>query len=445
MLRSLAAGSTLLPGIISHLMADSGVSANPLAPKPGHFPAKTKRVIFCYMSGGTSHVDSFDYKPKLIADNGKKYKYDFLSAPRWQFSANSKCGTMVSDLFPHIRSVMDEVCLIKSMKTDIPNHPEAVMGLHGGSVRFPRPSIGSWITYGLGTENQNLPAFMVLAPEMPYTGSQVWDSSFLPAYYQGVRVNPGGEPIPNMTPSDLPEIQELKLGMIDVFNRRHLMTHGNDKYLAARIKTFETAFGMQTHAPEVFDLSKESDATLKLYGLERGSTKGFAWQCLMARRLAERGVRFIELIDIGTLQLVNWDAHADMKTHIPLAKNVDQPIAALIRDLKSRGMLDETLVVWTTEFGRRPGDIIPNQAGRAHHANVYSSWLAGGGIKPGITYGESDDYGFEVTKNECHVHDFQATILNQMGLDHTKLIYRHDGRDYRLTDVSGRVIKEIIA
>lgn len=443
-IRSMVGASALLPGIMSQLMAQSSAD-NPLAPKPGHFPAKAKRVIFMCMSGGVSHVDTFDYKPKLIADNGKRFKKDYLSGPRWNYSPNAKCGTMVSDLFPNVRSVMDEICLIKSMKNDFPNHTEGTMGLHGGNVRFPRPSIGSWVSYGLGTENQNLPAFIVLAPEMPYSGSLAWDSLFLPAVYQGVRVIPGGEPVPDVKPRDLPEIQDLKLGMAEVFNRQFLAEHDNDNVLAARMKTFETAFGMQKEAPEAFDTSKESDATLKLYGLERGSTSGFAWQCLVARRLAERGVRFVELIDVGTLQLVNWDAHADMKTHIPLAKNVDQPIAALIKDLKSRGMLDETLLVWSTEFGRRPGDVQPEMLGRGHHARVYSSWLAGGGIKGGITYGESDDYGYEIAKDECHIHDFQATILNQMGLDHTKLTYRHDGRDYRLTDVSGHVVRDILA
>lgn len=441
-LRSLAGASTLLPGMLSELMA----AQNPASPsaKPGHFPAKAKRVIFLYMSGGVSHVDTFDHKPKLIADHGKLYGKDYLSAPRWKFSPNPHNGVMVSDLFPHMRSIMHEVCLIKSMKNDHNNHQQAVMGLHGGSVMFARPSMGSWISYGLGTVNQNLPAFIVLAPEMPYTGSLVWDSVFLPASHQGTHVTPGGEPIPNMTRREPAGVQDLKLGLVNMFNKRHLAERDGDNFLAARIKSFETAFGMQNQAPEAFDVSKESDETLKLYGLERGSTKGFAWQCLVARRLAERGVRFIELIDIGSLQLKNWDAHADMRTHIPLALNVDQAITGLIHDLKGRGMLDETLVVWTSEFGRKPGDSLPAEKGRGHHATAYSSWLAGGGVKPGITYGESDDYGYVAAKDQCHVHDFQATILNQMGLDHTKLTYRHDGRDFRLTDVEGHVIREIL-
>jgi len=446
--KSLASASLLLPGMMHELLAQTASQttdpANPLAAKAPMFPAKAKRVIFLYMSGGASHVDTFDYKPKLIRDTGKSYKGDFLSAPRWDFKRYAKCDTMVSSLFPHVGSMMDEICVINSMKNDFPNHVQAVMGLHGGSVVQQRPSMGSWISYGLGTVNTNLPSFMVLASEMPYGGSLVWDANFLPACHEGVHVDNPTEPIQNMIPTDLREVQDKELGLINYFNTKHESTRESDRMLAARIKSFETAHGMQVQAPEAFDLTKETDATLAMYGLERGSTKGFAWQCLMARRLAERGVRFIELIDIGSLQLVNWDAHADMQTHVPLARNVDQPIAALLKDLKSRGMLDETLVVWSTEFGRTPGDPNPQAKGRAHHASCYSSWMAGGGIKGGITYGSSDDYGYEIAQNECHVHDLHATMLNQLGIDHTKLTYRHAGRDYRLTDVSGHVIKDIL-
>lgn len=445
-IQSLACSSFLLPGLIHELLAQTGApSDNPLAAKPPMFAAKAKRVIFLYMSGGASHVDTWDYKPKLLADSGKPYKGDYLSAPRWEFKRHGKSGTPVSALFPHIGECVDDLCVINSMRNDFPNHVQAVMGLHGGSVVQQRPSMGSWVSYGLGTENLNLPSFIVLAPEMPYGGTLAWDANFLPACHEGVHVMPGAEAIPNITPRALPEIQEQELGLIDFFNRRHAASRDADSNLAARIKTFETAHGMQMQAPEVFDLSRETDATLKLYGLERGSTQGFAWQCLMARRLAERGVRFIELVDIGSNQLVNWDAHADMQTHVPLARNVDQPIAALIKDLKSRGMFDETLIVWSTEFGRRPGDLNPKAKGRTHHAKVYSSWMAGGGVKGGITYGASDDYGYEIADNECHVHDLHATMLHLLGVDHTRLTYRHAGRDYRLTDVAGRVIKDILA
>jgi uncharacterized protein (DUF1501 family) len=255
---------------------------------------------------------------------------------------------------------------------------------------------------------------------------------------------PGAEPVANIRRLAASEhLQEMELGLLAKMNRRHLDSHPNDPLLAARMKSFETAFGMQAEMPEVFDLSKETEATIELYGLERGSTKGFAWQCLVARRLAERGVRFVELIDTGASN--NWDAHGDMNTFVPLAKNVDQPIAGLLKDLKQRGMLNDTLVVWTTEFGRTPFNSAADAKGREHHHWVFSSWLAGAGVKGGITYGQSDDYGINVGKDPVHVHDFHATILHLMGLDHERLTYRHSGRDYRLTDVFGRVVKEILA
>lgn len=450
-IRSLIGGSLLLPGILADLLAaeeSRQTGLNPLAPRQPHFPAKAKRVILLYMTGGLSHVDSFDPKPKLFADHGKTITTRrgdrYLSRPKWDFKPRGKCGTEISELFSHIGECADDLCVIRSMKNDHNDHFEATLGIHTGSVTFARPSIGSWVSYGLGTENQNLPSFLVLAPKLPYAGGQVWGSDFLPAVHQGTRILPGSEPIPNVTRRTvLPELQEMELGLLDFFNRKHLARREGDPLLAARIKSFETAFGMQQEAPEAFDLSKESEATLKLYGLERGTAEGFAWQCLVARRLAERGVRFIELIDTGASN--NWDAHGDLQTYLPLAKNVDQPIAGLLKDLKSRGMLEETLVVWTTEFGRTSFVDNPDKNGREHHSGVYSSWLAGGGVKGGISYGKSDDYGIEVASNLVHVHDFHATILHLLGLDHTKLTFRHAGRDFRLTDVHGRVIDDIIA
>src|SRR5258708_39585934 len=357
MVRSLVSGSLVLPGIISQLLADESRNAsNPLAPRAPHFPGKAKRVIFLYMTGGVSHMDSFDPKPKLTAASeeasktGKGPKY---LRPLWDFKPGGQCGTEVRDLFPQIVDCVDDICLIRSMHGDHNDHFQATLGIHTGSVSFARPSVGSWVSYGLGTENQNLPSFVVLAPDLPYAGSQVWSSDFLTACHQGTRVVAGVEPIPALIRrSPSAQIQELELGLLDRFNRKHHQQRGADPVLAARMKSFETAFGMQKEMPEVLDLSKETDATLALYGLERGSTHGFAWQCLVARRMVERGVRFIELIDIGSHD--NWDAHADMQTHAPLAKNVDQPIAGLLNDLKSRGMLDDTLVMWTTEFGRTP-------------------------------------------------------------------------------------------
>ncbi len=456
-LRSMIGGSMLLPGIVSQLLAEDAAPshpADPLAPKPTHFPPKAKRVIFLYMSGGVSHVDSWDPKPRLFADAGKTvpvnefqgrkgdYKM-FLKRPQWEFAPHGQCGTEVTSLFPHLAECVDELCVIRSMKSDHTNHYEATLGIHTGSFTFARPSIGSWVSYGLGTVNCNLPSFVVIAPQSPYAGGQVWGSDFLPGAHQGTLVVPGPEPVANIQRrAASSRLQEIELGAMAKLNQRHLASRFDDPLLTARIKSFETAFGMQAEMPEVFDLAKEDDATLKLYGLERGSTKGFAWQCLVARRLAERGVRFVELIDVGSSS--NWDAHGDMLTHAPLAKNIDQPIAGLLRDLKQRGMLDETLVVWTTEFGRTPFNSAAGAAGREHHHWVFSSWLAGAGVKPGITYGESDEYGINVGKDPVHVHDFHATILHLMGLDHERLTYRHTGRDYRLTDVHGRVVREIL-
>ncbi|MGH9631884.1 MAG: DUF1501 domain-containing protein [Bryobacteraceae bacterium] len=444
-IRSLIGGGMLLPGILANLLAaDSSGSGGPLSPKEPHFEPKAKRIIWLFMTGGVSHVDTWDPKPKLIADDGNKHANGkFLCRPKWQFKPHGQCGTEVSEIFPHMASCVDDLCVIRSMKNDHGDHFEASLGIHTGSVTFARPSIGSWVSYGLGTFNQNLPSFVVLAPHLPYAGGQVWGSDFLPAVHQGTRIVPGAEPIPNMTRRAVdPQLQEMELGLLEFFNQRHLAAHEADPALAARIKSFETAFGMQTEAPEVFDLSQESDATLQLYGLERGATTGFAWQCIVARRLAERGVRFIELIDTGASN--NWDAHGDMETHIPLAKNVDQPIAGLVKDLKSRGMLEDTLVVWTTEFGRTPYHAVKDAKGREHHAKAYSSWLAGAGVKGGMTYGESDEYGIEVASNLMHIHDFHATILHLLGMDHTKLTFRHAGRDFRLTDVHGTVIKDIL-
>ncbi|MFM8253104.1 MAG: DUF1501 domain-containing protein [Planctomycetota bacterium] len=469
LMRSLVGGSLIFPSLVRQLAAEDNAGAggpnsasgansallDPLAPKPSHFPAKAKRVIFLFMSGGVSHVESFDPKPKLVADAGKKIPIHefqgrkgefqmYLKRPHWEFKPHGQSGIEVSSLFPHIARCVDDLCVIRSMKSNHTNHYEATLGIHTGSFTFARPSMGSWLSYGLGTENRNLPSFVVIAPQTPYAGGQVWGSDFLPGSHQGTRVVPGAEPVANIQRRVASNrLQELELQAMANMNRRHQAARANDTQLAARMKTFETAFGMQAEMPEVFDLTRETDETLNLYGLPRGSTQGFAWQCLIARRLAERGVRFIELIDVGSSN--NWDAHGDMDTHLPLAKNVDQPIAGLLQDLKRLGMLDDTLVVWTSEFGRTPFNADANAKGREHHHWVYSSWLAGAGVKPGMTYGESDEYGIDVGSNEVHVHDFHATILHLMGLDHTRLTYRHSGRDYRLTDVHGKVVQPILA
>jgi hypothetical protein len=449
-LRSLAGAGTLLPGLLSRLLADEA-SGDPLAPKPTHFTPKAKHVIFLFAQGGVSQLDTFDHKPDLYRDDGKTLmvtggglsrEKKKLLRPLFDFRPGGTCGTMISDLFPHLRALADDLAVIRSMKSDDNEHYQATLAIHTGSFFFSRPSMGSWLSYGLGTLNRNLPSFMVIAPHLPYAGSQVWSNDFLPAYHQGTRVVPGAEPIPNLARrSSRPGLQEMELGLAAAFDRAHLKDNGDDTNLAARIRTYETAFHMQTEAPEAFDLSKESDETLALYGLKRGAIQGYGWQALVARRLVERGVRFIELIDVGSSN--NWDQHSDMPQHAKLARAVDQPIAGLLTDLKRRGLLDETLVVWTTEFGRTPGEDGPK--GRGHHGACFSSWMAGGGTKGGIAYGKTDETSSCVAEHRVHVHDFHATILHLMGLDHTRLTYRHAGRDFRLTDVHGEVVRPLLA
>ena len=448
-------------GIALHAMladelhaANASTSSDPLTPKKPPKTGKAKRVIFLYMTGGVSHVDSFDHKPDLIANHGKTVTVDnwqgklgeftrYLKQPNWKFRPGGASGAMVSDLFPHIRGVVDDLCIIRSMESDHTNHYESTLGMHCGSWTFARPSLGAWVSYGLGTVNQNLPSFMVIAPQAPYAGPQTWGSDFLPGAHQGTWIIPGSDPVPNIRPRvPTSGLQELELKLLAKANARHLKDRTVDPDLEARIRSFETAFGMQREAPEAVDLSEETQATLDMYGLTPGQTSGFGWQCLVARRLAERGVRFVELIDVGAAN--NWDAHGDIATHSPLARNVDQPIAALLNDLKQRGMLEETLVVWTTEFGRTPYHEKAGHAGREHHHQVFSSWMAGGGIKGGTVYGASDEHGISVAEDRVHVHDFHATILHQLGANHEQLTFRHAGRDYRLTDVHGEVVEDIL-
>ncbi|MEC7696259.1 MAG: DUF1501 domain-containing protein [Planctomycetota bacterium] len=446
MIRSLAAGGLLLPGMLSELLSEQALGASdPLTPKKPHHAPRAKRVIFLYMTGGVSHIDSFDPKPELrryhdekVADPG------YCKGADWKFSRYGDCGLEVSELFPEIGSLADRIGLIRSMWTDNNDHFGASIAIHTGSSNFNRPSMGSWVSYGLGSESQNLPSFMVISPGLPYGGGQVWGSDFLPVVHQGTRLRPVAEPIPNMRPLASRSLQQTELDMLGYLNRQHLVGRETDPNLAARIRSFETAFGMQNAAPEVFDLSGETEETHALYGLEPGSRDSFAWQCLVARRLAERGVRFIELIDTDSNSGNNWDTHGKMARYNQLARNVDRPIAALVKDLDRRGMLEDTLVVWTTEFGRNP--FAPNKGatGRGHHRHAFSTWMAGGGIRGGMVYGKTDQWGNHVVEDKVTVHDLHATILHQLGMDHTQLTYRHAGRDYRLTDVHGRVVRELI-
>ncbi|MEQ9410741.1 MAG: DUF1501 domain-containing protein [Fuerstiella sp.] len=453
MLRSSVAGSMLLPGIVEQLLADDG---DPLAARQPHFPAAAKRVIFLFMTGGVSHVDTWDPKPSLTRDHGKEIKADhpeikdrpgyeriYLKRPQWEFSPHGRCGTEVSTLFPETANCVDDIALIRSMHTSHSNHYNATLGMHTGSFSFARPSLGSWVSYGLGTMNRNLPGFVVIAPKQTYAGTQVYASDFLPGAHQGTLVVPGQTPVANVAPRISEHRQKLELATLHAMNERHLRSRGTDAVLAARMQSFETAFGMQMAVPEAFDFAKESDATLSRYGLQRDQTTGFGWQCLAARRLVERGVRFVELIDTGSSG--NWDAHGDMMSHVGLAKNVDRPIAGLLQDLRQSGMLEDTLVVWTTEFGRTPFNNTADAKGREHHPWAFSSWMAGAGIKPGIVHGATDEYGLRAVEKPVHVHDFHATILHLMGFDHERLTYRHAGRDYRLTDVKGEVVRDILA
>ena len=445
-------GALALAGLWDELQA---APSDPLASQSGHFPAKADRVIFLYATGGVSHVDTFDRKPQLLRDHGKAItasrwlnkpgKFErFLSKPHWDFKQYGQSGLWVSDLFPHLGGVIDDVCMLNAMHCDSDGHDKATLAAHTGSAQFARPSAGAWVSYGLGTENRNLPSFMVISPAAPYAGAQTWGSDFLPACHQGTHVIPGNDPLPNLKPSaPAAELQAMELSLLGKLNRNHFEHRAADQALDARIRSFETAFGMQREAPEAFDLSGETDATLKLYGLKRGTTTGFGWQCLVARRLAERGVRFLELIDVGSS--ANWDSHGNMADHERLARAVDQPIAGLLTDLKQRGMLERTLVVWTTEFGRTPFHQQANHPGREHHNLCFSSWMAGGGVKGGFVHGKSDEYGIQPAEGAVHTHDLHATMLHLLGINHERLTYRYAGRDFRLTDVAGEVVHPIIA
>lgn len=445
-LRSLFSGSLLMPGVLSELLAADDTPAdfsNPTEPREPHTKPRAKSVIFIYATGGVSHIDTFDPKPMTKGRDGSGK--DKLMGNLFGAKPNDKCGTEVSNLFPHVRGVMDDICVIRSMKASHFDHSEATLGMHTGSPTFARPSMGSWVSYGLGTFNQNLPSFMVIAPHLPYGGTQVYASDFLPAVHQGTRVFPGSNPIPNLnSPGASRDLQGLEFDLVRSLNQKHFREREHDSALSARIKSFETAFQMQRSAPEAFDVDREPEHIRKLYGLDR-KTKGpgadFGWQCLVARRLAERGVRFIELIDTGSRP--NWDSHGDMNEHKDLAYNVDQPTAALITDLKQRGMLKDTIVLWATEFGRTPTREGKN--GRGHHRDCFSVWLAGGGFRGGHVYGATDEIGKYTVENPVEVHDLHATVLHQLGMNHKRLTFRHAGRDFRLTDVHGHVVDEIIA
>ena len=450
-----AVGATAGPGLYPVLARAAALEGGTLlAPLPRHHPAKAQNLIVIFLTGGFSHVDTFDYKPVLAKYHGKSVPSfglrsdetrdrPLLASP-FRFQACGQSGLMISELFPHLGAMADELCVIRSLHTDIVEHFQAVLAMHTGSATVPMPSLGAWVSYGLGTFNPALPSYMVLCEHMPYAGTQVWDSSFLPPIHQGVRIMPGREPIPDLRPPARPvTLRELEQIMLRDVNERHAAQRPEDADLRARIASYDVAQGMMREAPAVIDTSRESPATLDSYGIGAHDTTSFGYQCLIARRLVEHGVRVVELIDSGSNN--NWDAHGDMGEHRPKALRVDRAIAGLLKDLKQRGLLDQTLVAICTEFGRTPWTDGPTTKGRNHYAKAFTALLAGAGVKGGSAHGETDEFGINITANPVHVHDYHATILHLMGIDHTRLVYRYAGRDFRLTDVDGDVIKEVLS
>ena len=441
--------------------------ANPLARKTPHFAPKAKRVIFLFMHGGVSQVDSFDPKPALtkldgqplpkswiqsalpFGQNLKKDKLLPLLRSPWRFKKHGESCVEVSELFPHIAGAIDDICIIRSMSHDLVSHAPAMQEMHTGSGVFKRPSAGSWILYGLGSENQNLPGFITICPPTLDSGTHNFGPAFLPAAYQGT---PLGETsgrgqkddaaragFTDLHPADDLVLQRLELDFVQSNNRRHLKVAGRNPQLEARIESFELAFRMQAEAPDAVDLAQETQQTLALYGVNQEPTDNFARQCLLARRLVERGVRFVQ-----ATHSYKWDQHGGLKRlHARNADEVDRPIAALLTDLKDRGLLDDTIVLWGTEFGRTP--MAEGKDGRDHNPYGFTIWLAGGGIKGGMTYGATDEIGLFAVENKLTIHDVYATVLHLLGLDHTSLTYQFSGRDFRLTDVEGDVVPEIIS
>lgn len=449
-------GMMAMAALLDEQARAAGITpASPLAPRPPHFAPKAKRVIFLFMHGGPSQVDTFDPKPLLTRDSGKPFPGqrprvvfaqtgNLLKSP-WEFKKYGQSGIEVSELFPHVGGCADELCVIRSLHGDNTAHGGALLQLHTGSDTFIRPSMGSWITYGLGTENQNLPGFITICPTLGHGGVQNWSSAFLPAANQGTPIGNASIPaekaaINYIRNPELPsDLQRMQLDMLKEINEEQLRHFGSDPQLEGRIQAFELAFRMQTEAPELMNIGEESKATLDLYGIGQQPTDNFGRQCLLARRFCERGVRFVQVT-----HSYKWDQHGDLRNgHSRNAKEVDLPIAGLLRDLKARGLLQDTLVLWGGEFGRTP--TAQGNDGRDHNPHGFSMWLAGGGVKPGFIYGATDDYGWFAAQDKVHIHDLHATMLSLLGIDHKRLTYRYGGRDFRLTDVFGEVARGIIA
>ncbi len=420
---------------------------SPLAAKRPHFAARAKRVIFLCMRGGPSHMETFDYKPRLSKDHGKpgrrgeKIK---LLGSRWSFAQHGESGLWISELFPHLAKLADQLCVINSMHTDNENHPQALEQMHTGSFQFVRPSMGSWVLYGLGTENQNLPGFISISPLKALGGLRYYGSSFLPAAYTATLIGESGKSIKNARIEHLASGrltrsgQRQQLDLLQKLNHNFAMQQPDDARLEGIIESYELAFRMQQEVPQAMDLSQETQETLDLYGVDKSPTDNFGRQCLLARRMAESGVRFIEV----THQ--DWDHHGFLSRNmVQRCKEIDQPLFGLLTDLRRRGMLEDTLIVWGGEFGRTPDD--PTEDGRGHNNKGFSMWLAGGGVRQGMKHGNTDEHGYEAVEQKVHIHDLHATILHLLGLDHQRLTFNHGGRDFRLTDVHGRVVEEVIA
>ncbi len=445
----------------SVLGVQAEVTQRPMAPKLSHFKPRAKSVIFLFMEGAVSQVDSFDYKPMLAKYHGqdprkaigKLEKTQFesigqvLKSP-WNFKQHGQSGLWISDLFPHVAERADDLCVIRSMTSAFPEHTSANYFLHSGSGLQGRPSMGAWVTYGLGSLNDDLPGYVVLnGGQIPSGGLDNWGSGFLPATYQGSLLHAKGTPLANVVPSEKnTQLQEAKRRLVGRLNQQSLQDAGRADALESAIANYELAARMQVAIPNLMDLSGESEATKQLYGLDAAyeHTRTYARECILARRLVERGVRFIEL----TIPMVDgyqrWDAHGNLtKNHGDNARAIDQPIAGLLIDLKQRGLLDDTLIVWAGEFGRTP--FAQGNDGRDHNEFGFSVWLSGGGVRGGMTYGETDDWGYKSTVNKLEMHDLHATILHLMGMDHEKLTYRFGGRDFRLTDVRGEVVNAIVS
>jgi len=440
-------------------LALAGLTSQQALAAQTHFPAKAKRVIFLFMHGGVSQMDSFDHKPLLNEQHGNPLPFDLpgLIRPdrlgkvfgvKWNWKQHGQCGQWVSELFPHTAKIVDKLCFIKSLHTEGEAHGQAVLRLHTGEAAFERPSVGAWVSYGMGNENEDLPAFVALDPPTMHGGVRLYGSSFLPAKHQAMQVQLA------KTPSKVPQIANLNSDLLSMVRQReqvdaitelsrlHLENAGHDPHLEGVIESYEMAYRMQSIAPDVFDIEQETQETMDLYGVDQEPTDGFARQCLLARRMAEAGVRFVQ-VSTG----YHWDHHGNIERDLPKSvAQTDQPAAALIEDLDRRGLLDSTLVVWAGEFGRTPvAQIDRGDPGRDHNPHGYTIWMAGGGVKPGYAHGATDDFGYLAIEDKVHMHDLHATILRLLGIDHERLTYRYAGRDFRLTDVYGHVVDEILA